>query len=311
MANFFDNPLANMYGPTFLALYGAFIVLVLLSTWWSVRRPDESAALSPLPIPSKKPDPIAVAYLRGGAWEVFRVVMVDLLRRGYLRQDTSGKAATITQTESTPPSEALSSLEQVVYRRFEVPRKAQDVFLSNQVKNEVEEQCKPVEEELAEAHLLTPKDRRVLASRLGWAGALLILALGAYKLGVALWHGRTNVLFLIGLDVVGLIALAVICSLPRASQRGREYLKSLQTAFSEYKTPSSLPDPQLAATILPLSVGLFGVSALAGTELDFIPEMFKRAAASSCGWTGASSGCGSSCGGGGGCGGGGCGGCGG
>ena len=37
-----DNPVANMYGPHFLLLYGTVIVLTLMACWWMLRRNVES-----------------------------------------------------------------------------------------------------------------------------------------------------------------------------------------------------------------------------------------------------------------------------
>src|SRR4051794_17344181 len=81
--NFLDS-IATMSGPQFLFLYGAIVVLTIAICHWVVNRPDWTAELlPPLQIPSD-PDPYEIAYLRGGVNELSRLLIFNLMERGYL-----------------------------------------------------------------------------------------------------------------------------------------------------------------------------------------------------------------------------------
>ncbi len=81
------NPIANMYGPHFLILYGIVIVLTLIVCWWVVRGQDSSRSRKPPPV-AAEPDAFEVAYLRGGEKDVANLIVFDLVRRGYLELDS-------------------------------------------------------------------------------------------------------------------------------------------------------------------------------------------------------------------------------
>src|SRR4051812_6594217 len=78
------NPIADLYGPSFLLLYGGVIALIVVDALWVRGRSDPTTDLDPPDVPTK-PDPHAIAYLRGGANELTGLVIFDLLRRGYLQ----------------------------------------------------------------------------------------------------------------------------------------------------------------------------------------------------------------------------------
>jgi hypothetical protein len=60
-----DNPLATMYGPYFLILYGFFIFFVLISLGFAKTRIDRTDELPIPPVPSEV-DPYEIAFMRGG-----------------------------------------------------------------------------------------------------------------------------------------------------------------------------------------------------------------------------------------------------
>lgn len=72
------NALADMYGPSFLLLYAIVIVLTLAYCGWSVSRLDATTE-ERLPLVPARPDPLEIAYLRGGENEVTRVAVFDLI----------------------------------------------------------------------------------------------------------------------------------------------------------------------------------------------------------------------------------------
>ncbi len=304
------NPIADMYGPTFLALYAVVIVSTLVLCVWGRHRGDRSRWEPPLSLPPD-PDPLETAYLRGGVNEVARVMIFDLLQRGYLRVVTPPKRwfsvpdpGTIERHPEAPPPRLLRPIEREVMDWFSVGRAAKDVFESRGLATRLAAHCAGFEETLQRERLLTDEGARAWSWKVGGAGGAVILGLGLYKLLIALAKGRFNVGFLVVLGVTGLVLLAALCRPQRLSARGRNYLQRLQETFRRLQMEKARlglmgPDPRLV-----LLVSLFGVGMLQGTAHDAYRRMFMQPSSGGCG-----GGCGGG-GGGGGCGGG-CGGCGG
>jgi hypothetical protein len=149
-------------------------------------------------------------------------------------------------------------------------------------------------------------------------GVLAILALGGYKFAAAIYHGRTNLSFLIVLAIAGVVIALIAGRLPRVTKLGNAYLERLKLAFGPAGGHPAVaaPNSRGAAGVDPLllAVGVFGTAALAGTAYSYYNDAFRKSenaagCGSGCG-TCSSSSCssgdsGSSCGGGcGGCGGG-------
>ncbi len=311
------NPIADMYGPYFLLLYGAVIAVTFLACWWVLRSRDWTASLPTPPVPPS-PDAYEIAYLRGGENEVVRSVIFSLVQRGYLQINQQGKEPSIERAPEPPDRHQLPTLERRVFDWFSTPHTAGEVFRSSGLPEQIKSFCATYEQRLHRENLLMPAEMRTAAIQVWMAGALVIIALGGYKLFVALAKGRHNVAFLVVMAIVSLLLLIKICHLPRLSSKGRAYLRNLQLAFERLKArtagATAAPAVNSAAAVDPsllLLVGVFGVAALSGTPYDYYQQTFRRAAAGggSCGSSSCSSSGGD--GGGGGCGGGGCGGCGG
>lgn len=327
------NPIAEMYGPNFLLLYGMVGGITIAACWLALRWGDWTGALPLPPVPST-PDSYEIAYLRGGENEVARAVLVALVQQGYLRIDRHLKEAVFEPVPEAPNRRALSPIERRALDWFKLSHKVSEVFEADGLARQLKPFCAAYESKLSNERLLTPPDVKAKARLCALAGALIIGGLGGYKLIVALLNNRFNVFFLLLIGVASLIVLLLVCRAPRLSRRGRAYLERLQTAFDRLRW--SVPTPAVAATVsgraaevtafdptLPLVVGLFGVGALAGTAYDDYHYAFRKSAeqnqaagggscGSSCGSTSSSSdGGNSSCSSGSSCGGGGCGGCGG
>lgn len=91
MDHLLHNPIADMPGPEFLALYGVVIVGTLVLCKTKSRQADSSRTLSPPLIPDKL-DPYEIAFLRGGENEVLRLAILSLIQRGYLRVTETAKS---------------------------------------------------------------------------------------------------------------------------------------------------------------------------------------------------------------------------
>src|SRR5689334_2070897 len=79
-----SNPLLDLPGPVFLLVYVLIITVAVAWVRWRVKTLDPTRDL-PTPLLPTEFDPAEIAYLRGGASELLRVTIVDLIARGYLR----------------------------------------------------------------------------------------------------------------------------------------------------------------------------------------------------------------------------------
>ncbi len=303
----------NMPGPQFLVLYGVVVVITLVVSWLWVHNRDLTKDF-PLPKIPENPGPYKTAYLRGGENEVTRLLIFDLIQRGYLILTEAQKIlifetrpSQIERAAGHPSPRHLSAMRREVFDYFSSPHAASEIFKS--LPDNLNSYFEAWQDELEHSQLLTSSAQAKIDVPTFLVGSLIIVGLGGFKLAVALSAGRLNVGLLIAMGVISLIVLVGVCQRPRLTQRGKRYLEELQLAFgtlqdrvkaSEGVNATDEPDPALL-----LTMGIFGVTILEGTSYSSFHDMFKQAAA------GGSGGCGSGCGGGGGGCGGGCGGCGG
>jgi uncharacterized protein (TIGR04222 family) len=290
--------IAAMPGPNFLVLYGCIIALTLALCRWALHRPDWTAELPPLPIPSD-PDPYEIAYLRGGVNELSRLLFFSLLERGYLTI-VDPKKQLIQRVQCHSELAPLTLVERAMLDWFSEARPTHDLF--TEIADRIELYCATYREHLEAQELIIwcePREGRVQEMRL--VGASLILGLGAYKLLAATATGHTNVGFLIGMAAISLLILMRVTKPPRLSSRGQAYLERLRTVYGGLRYESTTVNTRGAEPAAMLLVGIFGLEALQGLTRDIYSELFPKASSSD-GTAGCGAACGSGCGGCGGCG---------
>jgi uncharacterized protein (TIGR04222 family) len=302
-----DNPLATMYGPYFLLLYGFVIFFTLIILGIIKRSVDATGELTLPPIPSQI-DPYEVAYLRGGTNEVVRSVVFSLMQKGFIEMKTEGRTTEIRQTENRMSTTGLNQIEQLALGWFYMPRDSTEVFKFGGLIEQLESYGKTYQARLEQQQMLTSDEALGSFKPLKWTAYLVILGLGAYKALASIAHGYYNIIFLIIFCIAGLLIARSIAKFPRVTKLGRAYLERLQLAFDNLKYEAQKPyipsqEPQVVPQTtfagvdpLLLSVGVFGSAILAGTIFDSYNQAFQRSQMQSAVNSGScSSGCGSSC----------------
>jgi uncharacterized protein (TIGR04222 family) len=298
-----DNPLASMYGPYFLVLYGFVILFTLIALGFARSNADKTNNLPLPPIPAQI-DPYEITFLRGGINEVARSIIFSLMQKNQIELRTEGKTSEIKRINNQTNNN-LSEIERQTLNWFGPTREVKEIFQANGLATQLESYGLTYQTRLERGQLLTGDDLRNNFSRSKWTAFSLIFGLGLYKLLAAVANGNFNIMLLVIFAVAGLIIAYSVSRLPRVTKLGNAYLERLQLAFDNLKYQSQdayIPNgekrgvPQTAfAGVDPLllSVGVFGTGILAGTVFDNYNQTFQRAqqqsAASSCG-----SGCGSS-----------------
>lgn len=246
-------------------------------------------------------DPYDLALLRGGHRGVLEAATARLTHLGALKLDGDGTSASLSKANE--PATALHPVERAVVQWAD---RGDSSISSGEAA--AKHGMRGREAQLLEKGVLLDEGTRwmnyLLAMvPLGGAGAL-----GFAKLMIGLDRGRpVGFLFMLLLAVTGALVFFAV-KRPRVSRSGQKVLDALKEENQSLRycgAGGSLS--HLDSRDVMLSVALFGMAPLIGTELGPIQRYInppQTAGGSSCG----GSSCGSSCGGG--CGGG-CGGCGG
>ena len=299
-----DNPLASMYGPYFLVLYGFVILFTLIFLGIAKSGIDKTNHLPLPPVPAE-PDPYQIAYLRGGINEVARSVIFGLMKKDCIELKTEGKTSVIKRIHHQKNTN-LSEIEKLSLTWLGQSRDVGEVFQANGLVTQLESYGLTYQSRLEREQLLIGDNLRNSFSIWKWAAFSIIFGLGLYKLLAAVAYGSFNVGLLVVFAGIGVTITHYSSKMPRISKLGSAYLERLQLAFDSLKYQSQAGfiqngerrsvqqtsfggvDPLL------LSVGIFGSGILVGTVFDNYNQAFQRSqqqsAAGSCG-----SGCGSSC----------------
>ncbi|MES2695325.1 MAG: TIGR04222 domain-containing membrane protein [Verrucomicrobiota bacterium] len=289
----------DLRGPQFLLFFVVFgIGLFFLARWlrrW-LQGPDEPSDIDAL-------SPYEVAHLAGGPQRVFVAALATSAQQ---RLVLVGKDAVVRTQTPMPPG--LPIVERAICA---AARETGSTLKS--VREATAGALASVKAALGERGFLLEETKLTIARFAPGAVIALGTIIGIQKISIGMALGRP-VAFLVILTVVsGLVALGFMLRPPRLTGRGRAALRQLEERHTRI---AHLSQPQVQAPegllLIPLAVGLFGVTALHGTELENVAKHGVPRAGD-----GGSGGCGSGCstggcsGGGGGGGGGGCGGCGG
>jgi len=302
-----NNPIANLTGPEFLALFGIVIIAAIVWAIVQRRKADPTRDEATPPVPTEF-DPHELAYLRGGLPELTRLMVLDLVARGYLWQSTNqafgSETPVIKQAPHAPQLTHLDGPERSIYQFLLSGLPAANIVRDLPGLIPMTKLGEQYQQELEQRDLLTSgRTRRQLLRALLPVVAVAIKK-ELYQLFVAFGRDLSNAGFLIVMMAIGVMVLLGVGQARRVTNLGKRYLDRLQGALGLLRERIALLAAGRANDHLLLAVSVFGIAALQNTAYAFYPQMFARAAESS-------GGCGSSCGSGCGGGDGGCGGCGG
>jgi uncharacterized protein (TIGR04222 family) len=302
-----SNPLAEMRGPEFLMFYGVFAALVVISAYFFIDMQDMTGSLAPPPTPADI-DAYELAYLRGGINEVIRTAIYALRQQRLIEIIEKGRIRT---TGERAGARAIADIEDRVLAAIRPAPTIAALFKDRNLRANIESACERYRRRLSAQQLLAPPEKRRAGHYALAIGLGLLVALAAYKLGLAIQNHRSNVGLLCVEGAGACMILLVLfnkTTAATASKRGKAFLAQTQLAFapaasSAFNTRAGNASAGTGSALF--MVGLFGFSILSGTPDAALAQQFSRATQSG----GDGGGCGS--GGGDGGGGGGCGGCGG
>lgn len=298
-----NNPIVNQDGPSFLLFYAVISAFVC----YLVRKKTvttDTTRNQPTPLLPEKFDVHELAFLRGAQPELLRLVIFDLIKRGYLvhveKRVFFSKKHYIAQNPVRPDTALLTADERLVYNGI-ASQIATDAIFPTLFQALLSRGFgSGISQKLAEEEFTTKPNREAATFRY-WMHFLLI-GLALYKFVIAIQRGHMNVIFLIILCVLANVILFACGRTKRLTHKGRNYFEKVQVALGGLRyrtgatpaTANGFPDPMLLAT------AVFGLSILENTAYGYLPEEFKKGVESSGGCGSSGSGCsssgGSSCG---------------
>lgn len=283
-------------GPEFLGFYFAGLgIMVALAALlrWQLRQPAHTVEANP------DLEPYAVTYLAGGRGLTVSAALASLYRRGTI--SVCGRSGHLAATKPLPTD--APPFERDLYELI-----AQGADTIKVVRSHAAGLVQPVAVQLKAQGLVVSDAQARKAVLIPLLLAAVVPATGFLKILIGIERDRP-VGFLVAACILSLIGILVgFARRPLRSRRGDAVLAALRNGNQELRTTVQSSFAGVSSAALPMAMGLFGMTVLAGTPLDNLrTKLQPTATGSSCG-----SGCGGSgCGGGGGGCGGGCGGCGG
>lgn len=293
----FDNPLATMYGPYFLAFYAAVILLTIAAVVLFKRSLDKSGKMPAAAIPSNV-DPFEIAYLRGGENEMARAVIFALVRRGQLEVSGSAGIHMIRRVENPEPAN-LSHAERTALGWVGSLREPKELFAADGLIALLRPLSETYRRRLESQNFLVPEDQLSTMRLVRIGAVLLVAALGIYKFVAAVVDSNSNLLLLPILLIAGVFFVFKSSRLKRLTRHGTEYLERLEVVFEGFRRVTAAENSRVEGTTpamagidpVLLSVGVFGSAVLIGSSYDHYNQAFQRANAAS-----SSGGCGTGCG---------------
>lgn len=300
------SALFDLPGPQFLLLYvvGLAVALALGGPFRKLCRwihPDTG-----LGSPAQS-SPYELAFLAGGAPRAIEAALASLAHRGVLKPEPDGQGFGVVDGDLPADAHELEAELHGLVRKG----KGDATLLKRRSLAAI----KKIEARLRKrgyVHVPAAPETRCLR----WAAGVPLLALmlmGLAKVAVGLSRGRPIGFLLILLAVSAVLLVVRASMLPARTERGDRHLVDMRRRNAALETTAARRGSQLAQADMMLAVALFGLPALAGSELAWMKPMLYPAPAggngggdsssSSSSCSSGSSSCGSSCGGGGGCGG--------
>lgn len=287
MKTYFCNFIADMQGPDFLLFY-TFYALILIAIAYIVQAVLRAGVKSTKHSKNSF-DEYDIALLRNGIGDVIGVAIFNLTRKKFLIKKEDGK---LYRNPNHSSIDKLNKTEQLVLGEFayDTGKKIDEIlgsrnFLAN-IKNATEDK----KEKLENIGFLFRANINKIVTSLKNVILVALIAVGAYKIIVALERGHFNIIFLVLLTVIASILVFVLIKKQRLTNYGKAYLSELQVIYADKKSINPTREQEYYADEnAGLYIGLFGLSTLSGvSEYDYLASEYKSS-------TYSSGGCGGSC----------------
>lgn len=230
------TPILTAPAPAFVGGYAALTLAALvvgsLVIWLSDTSRDDELSVESL----RELDPCRVAYLRGGASQVARLLQYDMVARGLIvvrqaRRSWFRSETVLARGQVEPPQG--SSLQRSVWDWLTQPRRLSDARSGAELVARVTPLCETLDRQLRLDRLLETGWQRFVRRAVGIGLTLLIVIPGVARLGYDVVTAGHLAAGPIPVLLAGLIAVRIACRPRWQSDLGHRYLEDLEAALAE------------------------------------------------------------------------------
>lgn len=237
MSAIFDNALTTLGTAPFIT--GQTLLTAGL-IWWNRRHRDSSDPTKAKRLEHDHPlDPYQLAYLRGGAREMTRLALFDMIGRGWftLREESSVFTSDrfIQRAADAPPEVLLSSMEREIWRQLEQPILLSQLMSTHDLPGRLAPFGEVHERDLKKLGFI-PSDVQIMTSnRALLASGAIIMLPGLYR-SVAAWtQQEPAVLVYLFWAIAGAILLFALAGLPQRTSLGERYLEFMRSEYQRMR----------------------------------------------------------------------------
>lgn len=237
MSALFDNALTTLGTAPFIAGQTLLIAGVI---WWNRRHRDSSDPTRAKRLEHDHPiDPYQLAYLRGGAPEMTRLALFDMIGRGWftLREESSVFTSDrfIQRSDEAPPEVLLSSMEREIWRQLEQPILLSQLMSTHDLPGRLGPFGEQHSRELQKLGFIPSDQQLAAANRTLLASGVVLLLPGLYR-SVAAWTQQEPAVFVyLFWAIAGALLLFVLARLPQRTSLGERYLELMRSEYQRMR----------------------------------------------------------------------------
>lgn len=243
-------------------LVGAAVACGFVARWVLAQ---DTTGTDPVPPVPDQPDPYRIAYLQGAEREVARLLVFDLVHRGYLEllenETAVGVERYVRRAQDAPDPSYLTTLEKEVWALVDVPMTLPQLFRDRGADLKVETFCLAWRQSLERDNLIVSQERRRTVQGV-WGLTMLGLAV-SYVFLYLMHHPMLGPqIGAYGL-ALSMGAISTWAFWPRhRTRRGDRWLRSLREAYEPMLDRRALYGVTIEPQLLTLGA-IFGPRVLA------------------------------------------------
>jgi len=250
MNSLLHNPLTELPLPYFLVAFAAFEVIGLIAGGLWIWLCDGTRDDDLPDVAAEQFDPYEVAFLQGGAPQVTRLAVFDLIERGVVTLSSTGRRLWLFQrrpmlrrASPAPDVSGLTAIQRATWNWVATPRRPVDLLHRRVgLLKHITPLCESLMPPLANRRLLETPGRRSAQWLVGRTLIVAFVGVGLYKLITMAILGQGEFVALLLLMLAGVVSTRIICQSRRLSVLGFRYLEHLQLERGDWTHASLMAD---------------------------------------------------------------------
>lgn len=250
MNSLLHNPFTDLPLAYFLMLYAAVGVVALVAAGAGIWLADDTRD-DDLREDSSALDPYSTAWLRGGAAQVARLAVFDLIERGYLELTAPPRgfglfapAKMLRRSSTAPDLAALTPIQRTAWNWVMEPRLPSHITHRHLgMVNAIRPLCSSCIATLHQHRLLETRHHLRIRTMVAWLLVILLSSAGLYRLVAhIITDGRESFSLILPM-LVWVVCTAIICRPVRLSDRGHRYLEHMALELGDWHQAQLMAKP--------------------------------------------------------------------